>query len=316
MKRIFKYYSIVFTTLLLMFVCNSACYAWTLEFAQLSDVHLCTTRKDTSHKKLFKSKNIFEQVANQLKNTKHLKFIMLTGDATDLPQEKEIKMFFDIINSTKHSWYMAFGNHDISISGDITKKKYLQLLSENNKNFDFDKSYYAFSPKIGYRVIVLDAVNDKKITSNGFFPEEELKWLDNELYKSRKKVVLIFLHHPIVQPFSSPSHSITNAMEADKIIHKYSNPIAVFSGHYHVTRIKQKNNVIYVSTPSLVTYPYAYRLVKIKDKRKKTTFEFVLKTVDIKALGVKPRYNALISSTYSGQEKDRNAIITIDKNRK
>ena len=67
----------------------------------------------------------------------------------------------------------------------------------------FDNFYYSFSPKKGYRVIVLDATIDNKITATGYLPQEQLKWLDCELVdcQTNGQIPLIFLHHPLREPF-------------------------------------------------------------------------------------------------------------------
>ena len=116
---------------------------------------------------------------------------------------------------------MAFGNHDISISGKLTKEKYLEILRENNQNFTFEKSYYSFSPKRGFKMIVLDPIIDTKITGNGIIPDEEMAWLDEELKNSGNDAVMIFLHNPVKEPFKSSGHRLINAQELINLIKKY-----------------------------------------------------------------------------------------------
>ena len=44
----------------------------------------------------------------------------------------------------------------------------------------------------------------------------------------------------------------------EEILNKYKNPIAVFQGHYHGAKITQRDNILYVSCPALVSYPNAF----------------------------------------------------------
>ena len=137
--------------------------------------------------------------------------------------------------------------------------------------------------------------------------------MDKELNSAKKDTVLIFLHHPIVEPFSSPHHKILNTKDFYDVIDKYKNPIAVFTGHYHATKITQDKNVVYVSTPALVTYPNAFRVVNVTNYRKKTIFDFYFKTTNLKDVQNKAGAKILFSTTCAGTEKDQTTTVVIDK---
>ncbi len=125
----------------------------------------------------------------------------------------------------------------------MTTEVYLKMLNEVNKNYKFKKAYYSFEPKKSYKVIVLDDIITNEITSNGFIDEVQLKWLKNELDKSKNDTVLIFLHVPLIEPFASPNHKLRNASQVISLIESYKNPIGVFQGHYHATKVTQHDNV-------------------------------------------------------------------------
>ena len=55
---------------------------------------------------------------------------------------------------------------------------------------------------------------------------------------------------------------------------KYKNPIVVISGHYHATKIRVIGNLIFVSTPSMVTYPMAFRHIKITNYKDRVHYNF------------------------------------------
>lgn len=94
-----------------------------------------------------------------------------------------------------------------------------------------------------------------------------------ELDRSKNDTVLIFMHVPLVEPFASPNHRLRNASAVMSLIESYKNPIGVFQGHYHAAKVVQHDNVLYVSSPALVSYPNAFRLVTVNNYKDKTVFD-------------------------------------------
>lgn len=97
--------------------------------------------------------------------------------------------------------------------------------------------------------------------------------VEKELDKSKNDTVLIFMHVPVIEPFSSPNHKLKNATAVMSLIESYKNPIGVFQGHYHATKVTQHDNVLYVNTPALVSYPNAFRIVTVTNYKDKVTFD-------------------------------------------
>lgn len=285
----------------------------TLTFAQISDAHYSSAKVNTSYRLTAESGELLADAISQINETPNVDFVMFTGDMINTPYEKELMKFLPYANSLKYPWYAVFGNHDISIGGYLSKKLYLDILNGHNKSFHFNKPYYSFVPKRGYKVIGLDTIIDSKITANGELSTEELKWLDKELSKSDNDIVLIFMHGPLVEPLHSTNHATLNADAALKIIEKHKNPIAVFSGHYHTTKITQQGNVLHVSTPSLVSYPNAFRLVKVCNQRKKVLFDIYFKETRYKDVQKRAKMMAFGSKTYYGADEDRTATYVIEK---
>ena len=189
----------------------------------------------------------------------------------------------------------------------------LKILKEKNPKNTFDKSYYSFKYKGGYRIIVMDGAKNKGISSNGIIPVEQLKWLDNTLSKSKNEVVLLFIHFPLLTPFDSPKHEILNANEFKDVLDKYEMPIAIFSGHYHMTKIRKRGNILHVSTPALAGYPNSFRIVEIDNKRNKVIFNFKFMETNLKDLQAKTRILTLGGARYYGKPSDRDTTVIIDK---
>lgn len=173
-----------------------------------------------------------------------------------------------------------------------------------------------FRQKKGFKAIVLDSVIDEKSVSTGFLTEEQLNFVDYTLKKSKNDVVLIFMHHPLIQPFKVDNHKLTNDKELYSILEKYHMPIAVFTGHYHMTKIIRHGNIISVSTPALITYPNAFRAVIISNNRKEAVFNFLFYETGLKELQKKTKFIAYQKDRLTGKPNDRTCTIVIDKKRK
>lgn len=284
-----------------------------LTFAQISDAHFSSAKVNTSYRLTAESAELLSDAIAQVNETPNIDFVMFTGDMINTPYQKELMRFLTYANTLNYPWYAVFGNHDICIGGNLSKKLYLDILNSHNKNFSFPKPYYSFTPKKGYKVIGLDSIIDTRITANGELSEEELKWLDKELAKSKNDVVLIFMHGPLVEPLHSTSHTTLNADKALRIINKYKNPIAIFSGHYHTTKITQMGNVLHVSTPSLISYPNAFRIVKVTNQKNKAVFDISFKETRYTDVQKRAKMMAFGSRTYYGADSDRSGTFVIDK---
>lgn len=284
-----------------------------LRFVQLSDIHFLENGSNTTFKMIGESPRLFDDAVAQINEIKDLDFVMITGDLIDKPFEKELRAVLPHVQKLNYPWYFAFGNHDRCVGGYLTSDVYLKMLREANPDFIFDNPYYTFIPKKGYRVIVLDDTITSEITSQGYIDDKQLKWLKKELDRAKKDTVLIFMHVPIIEPFASPNHRLKNASQLMGLIESYKNPIGVFQGHYHATRVVQHDNVLYVSTPALVSYPDAFRLITVQNYKDKTVFELKWYETREKTIQKMAKLLVIASSIYTGEENERNGIYEIKK---
>lgn len=284
-----------------------------LKFAQVSDIHFYTGQNNTTYKMIAESPKLLDDAIEQINSTPNVSFVMFTGDQIDKPFEKELSAFLPHTEKINVPWYFAFGNHDTMVGGYLNPSVYMQLVNKYNKNYKFEKSYYSFVPQKGYKVIVLDTIIRERLTSNGRIGDEQLKWLDDELANSKKDTVLIFMHVPALEPYNSPNHRLLDADKMEEILSKYNNPIGVFQGHYHGAKITQKDNILYVSCPALVSYPNAFRMVTVSNYRNKVVFNIENKETRLTNIQKLAKILVFGTSVYTGEEKDQNATITIKK---
>lgn len=287
--------------------------AASLKFAQVSDVHFLENGSNTTFKMTGESPRLLDDAIAQINEYSDIDFVMFTGDLIDKSFEKELKAFLPHLDKLNAPWYFAFGNHDRCVGGYLTTLVYLDMVRNANPDFKFKKAYYSFEPKKNYKVIVLDNIITNEITSNGYIDEVQLKWLKKELDSSKNDTVLIFMHVPVVEPFASPNHRMRNATVLKQLFESYKNPIGVFQGHYHAAKITRHDNVLYVSSPALVSYPNAFRIVNVSNYKDKVVFDFTWKETRETTIQKMAKILAFSSEIYTGKSEDQTGIYEIKK---
>ena len=282
-----------------------------LRVAQVSDAHFSSFEENTSYKFLKKSPELLDDVIFQINTSGPYDFVMFTGDLVNKPKVSELEKFITHANNLVYPWYAIDGNHDISIDGPLTKRKFLETLAANNDNMQQENIYYAFTPKKGFRVICLDSIIDYKLTSNGEISNEEFMWLTQELEKHAKDTVIVCSHVPIIEPFSSPNHKMQNEYEVRKLLKTHKNPLIILQGHYHTTKIIQDDNMLVVACPSLVTYPNSFRVININSNKQRTLVDVYLKETNLKDIQSRSKLRLMGTERLYGEESDRNASFEL-----
>ncbi len=286
-----------------------------LRLAQVSDVHFSTFEENTSYKFLKKSPQLLDDVVFQINTSGPYDFVMFTGDLVNKPKSSELLKFISHASLLNCPWYAINGNHDIAIDGPLTKNEFRNILNSHNRFMSNSELYYSFSPKKGYRVICLDSIIDYKLTSNGEIHKKQLDWLKEQLDKYRKDVIILCTHVPIEEPYPSANHKLNNDDELKKLLGNYTNPIIVLQGHYHCVRAKQKDNIIYISSPSLVTFPNAFRVININSNKKRTLVDVFLKETNLKDVQSRSKLRLFGVESLYGNDFDRNTTFEIKNNK-
>ena len=166
----------IFLILGLIIAITTGCYAFsfrnmTLDFIHITDTHI-TDRASTSYKALGNSKELLVDAVEQINKMVGLDFVLFTGDMVDSATSENFYNFYNILSKLKYPSLNAFGNHEYN--GDMNKEQVLETIRGYNPNYVFDDSYYAFSPKTDFRIIILDANVSGGYTTKGELPQEQL----------------------------------------------------------------------------------------------------------------------------------------------
>ena len=284
-----------------------------LRIAQVSDAHFSSFEENTSYKFLKKSGELLDDVIFQINTSGPYDFVMFTGDLVNYPKISELQKFTSHVNNLIYPWYALAGNHDISIDGPLTKDKFMATLAQANDNMNQKNIYYAFTPKKGFRVICLDSIIDYKLTANGEISNEEFIWLKEELDEHEKDTIIVCTHVPIIEPYSSSNHKMLNEYEVRKLLKTHKNPLIVLQGHYHCVKIRQDENMLVITSPSLVTYPNAFRVININSNKNRTLVDVYLKETNLKDIQTRSKLRLMGTEKLYGEECDRNASFELGR---
>ena len=106
-----------------------------------------------------------------------------------------------------------------------------------------------------------------------------------------------------------------NEYEVKSLLRSYTNPIVVLQGHYHCVRARQTSNIVYVTSPSLVTFPNGFRVININSNKKRTLVDVFLKETNLKETQTRAKLRVLGTETLYGAEDDRNITFEIKKSK-
>lgn len=302
---------ILFGLILSFILVIGSVHAQQLKFIQLTDVHISAETSSTTNGRMLKdAKLLLKDAVEQINRMDDIDFVVFTGDMIDLPQEKLLEDFGSITKGLKPEWYWTTGNHDIGM--DLNKKDFVKQINKINHN-KRHKPYYSVENG-DFVLIFMDGTIEKFPTAHAKFPKEELDWLDRELTKYKDKYALIFEHFPVVEPFESSDHYIINADEYLEVLDRHKNVAAFITGHYHAAKIKKRNDVLHISSPALVQYPNAFRIITMESKDNgNLEISFDFKQTGLDEIREKSRYSTKSYLLNLGRKFDRDVIMVLHK---
>ncbi len=293
----------------ILFLYVSPAYAGEVKFVQLTDVHYTDKNSSYAGRMLEQSGELLKDAVKKVNTITNLDFVVLTGDLINTPDKELVKNFGEMANKLDTEWYWTIGNHDVGLL--FGKDDFVSAMNEVATH-KVEKSYYSFV-KDDFVFICMGGAIDRLPTAHAEFLPEELEWLDAQLEKYKDKYAVIFQHFPLLEPFQSKTHYIINAKQYYEVIDRHDNVIAVVTGHYHAAEINRRNNVLHVSSPALVQYPNAFRLITISTVDEGVRFDFEFITSGLEDVRKQSEELTRSSRMNEGSSADRDTTIILKR---
>jgi 3',5'-cyclic AMP phosphodiesterase CpdA len=248
----------------------------TTRFAVVSDLHIALPHTIWNHPSRFHLVEVsipaFESVLDHLTQT-DLDFLLLPGDLTQHGEPDNHTWLQQRLAKLPFPAYVIPGNHDVPVIEADSQSIAFQDFPKYYRKFGYsnDELYYTCSLLPGVRLVALNSNTfDEQGNLIGRLDEQQLQWLERVLAEVRNEIVLVMVHHNVVEHLPNQSrhpmanrYMLSNADELLEILQRYQVKL-VFTGHLHVQDIAQENGVYDITTGSLVSYPHPYRIFEFQ----------------------------------------------------
>lgn len=216
----------------------------------------------------------FEALIEKINAEKNVEFVVFTGNNIHKPSIIELKSFLKKAKKLKRPYYVVLGQKDINKQKKLDKNVYMKIVRKNNRTHRMIYSpNYSFTKK-GITFIVADGSKEVIPTSIGYYKEDVILWLDDQLDDNEDKNVIILQHYPLIPPSKKETHHTYKADEYLKLLSEHNNVKAVIAGHFNINNEQNVNGIIHISTKEAPKY----RIIDILDyETKNPTFWSTIK---------------------------------------
>jgi predicted MPP superfamily phosphohydrolase len=209
-----------------------------------------------------------------------LDFLLLPGDLTQHGEPENHAWLADRLSRLPFPAYVIPGNHDIP-QGFATERsigltefpRYYQKFGYKFGYTDPEQPYYTCELLPGVRLIGLNSNffdADGQQIGTGRLDAEQLIWLQQVLSQTAGEVVLVMVHHNVLEHLPGQSQNpmgqrymLSNAPELLALLRQAGVQL-LFTGHLHVQDVAQQGNLYEITTGSLVSYPHPYRVLEFR----------------------------------------------------
>ncbi len=246
-------------------------------FAVVSDLHIALPHTIWDRPSRFHQVEVsisaLEIVLEHLEQLK-LDFLLLPGDLTQDGEPENHQWLQQRLESLPFPAYVVPGNHDIpnllptdcSIGLKDFPYYYRQFGYENPRQL-----YYTCEPLPGVQLIALNSNQfDAQGKQLGCLDNAQLAWLEQILKQVKNKLVLMMIHHNVVEHLPGQSrHELGRRYMLDNApillqMLRESGVKLVFSGHLHAQDVAREQGIYEITTGSLVSYPHPYRVLELR----------------------------------------------------
>ncbi|MGB7440025.1 MAG: metallophosphoesterase [Coleofasciculaceae cyanobacterium] len=246
-------------------------------FAVVSDPHIGLPKTIVNHSRGFHLVEIsiaaLELVLDHLQQ-QQLDFLLLPGDLTQDGEPENHAWLQKRLSKLPFPVYVVPGNHDVP--NFLANERAIGLK-------DFPHYYGQFGYKnpeqLYYTCEIFPGVQLIGLNSNQFdhtglhlgrVDEQQLNWLEQVLSQTQDKLVLVMLHHNIIEHVPNQTnhplgkrYMLEDAPRLQQIL-RAAGVKLVFTGHLHVQDIAYQDGLYDITTGSLVSYPHPYRILQLR----------------------------------------------------
>lgn len=246
-------------------------------FAIVSDLHIALPHTIWDHPSRFHLVEVsipaLERVFDHLSQL-DLDFLLLPGDLTQHGEVENHEWLVTRLSQLPFPTYVIPGNHDVPYAqaqpGVIAPQDfpyYYQKFGYDNPT----QSYYTCEVLPGVRLIGLNSNQfDEHGKQRGRLDDRQLDWLRQVLHQFRHDLILVMVHHNIVEHLPGQSrhtlgrrYILENASTLLRLL-QHAGARLVFTGHLHIQDIASRKGVYDITTGSLVSYPHPYRVLNFR----------------------------------------------------
>lgn len=203
--------------------------------------------------------NVLENIIQDINKQKNVDFVVFSGNNIAKPNQNDLEVFLINAKKLKVPYYVILGNKDVNKHKKLGKYEYINLLQQNVKthkkitspNYVFEKNKLIF--------IVVDGSKEILPSSIGYYKEEVLDWLEEQLIKYNDRKVILLQHFPLIPPTKRESHYTFKANEYLELLDSHDNILAVISGHFGTNKEEEHNGIMHLTAPSAP----AYKIIEI-----------------------------------------------------
>lgn len=227
----------------------SAVQAKDLRFAQISDIRYSEENSAP-----------LKAVINDINKQKNVEFTVFTGDNISKPSITELESFLKEAKKLNTPFYIILGDKDVNKLKHLSKAEYIEIIKKNVRKYKPEKPNYTFEKK-GVIFVVADGSKDVIPSTNGYYKDDALSILDEELGKYPENNVIILQHFPVIPPSNKESYYTFKPENYMAVIARHKNVKAIISGHFGVNSETTHNGIVHITTAGA---PY-YRIIDIID---------------------------------------------------
>jgi 3',5'-cyclic AMP phosphodiesterase CpdA len=217
---------------------------------------------------------VLEEILDRLA-TLDLDFLLLPGDLTQHGELENHVWLRDRLAQLPYPVYVIPGNHDVpTLHADeqsIGYSTFPGLYRDFGYAESGDRHYYSKIILPGVRLVGLNSNTfDAAGNQTGCIDAEQLTWLGQVLQQTHDELVLVMVHHNIIEHMPDQANDplghryiLKNTSELKEILRSAGVQI-VLTGHLHIQSIAEEAQLYDITTGSLVSYPHPYRIIEVQ----------------------------------------------------